>query len=472
MRLQLCIYILILLFPKISMSTALPSLDLASYIKKNLLVNEDILQADIRKLISQEKKNRASDVFQNSLTLQPGFYNRDFSSEAGPGFHEERTSVYGLFTQRLPTGSVIGAESTYFLNDVNPTVGGGMNQDYRFYIEQPLWRNSFGSLWRRQQDSANAEVEQMSFSVQATLVDSCITSAENFITAYVSQEESRLYKEAYEVAEKAQQIAQNGYAKSFLRKIDYLNSQSDFLKVKTDTLRTEADFKQKLNTLRVQSEDENLVQKLNSPQNFFEKTPLVTQMQKEQIYKLQSLNSQVEAQKQQYYAEKNRNRSAVNLGAETRTVKSVSVVSGSGIVDTQQDISQIYLRLELPIVNKSMRADVATAYNNWQLSEYEKQKQEKLIVDQFYQNLTQFKNREEQLKIAQENIKIKKSQLQEGQKLLKIGRIEFNEYIIYRDSLLNEELGLLRVQAALWQLKARLAQYDSTFLNQCKETLL
>lgn len=446
------------------------SLELSTYIQKNLKVNEAIQQADLQKMISQEKKNRASDVFQNSLILQPGLYTRDFKSDSGNAFHEERKSIYGQLTQRLPTGSKLGVESTYFLDDVNQTVGGGMNSDYRFYIEQPLWQNSFGSLWRRQQDSATAEVKQMDYTLMTTIVDSCLTSAENFINAYVSQEEFRLYNEAFDIAEKAKKIAEDGFAKSFLRKIDYLNSQSDFLKVKTERLRTEAEFKQRLNTLRVQAEDDTMTGSLSAPHSFFEKIPLVSEIQKEQVLKLQSLSAQIEAQKQNYYAEKNRTRSGVNLGAETRRTESVQP-STIGLVDAQQDITQVYLRLELPLINKSLKADVATAYNNWQLSEYEKQKQEKLILDQFYQNLTQFKNREEQIKISQENIKIKTAQLQEGLKLLKIGRIEFNEYVIYRDSLLNEQLNLLKVQSNLWQLRARLAQYDSTFLNQCKETL-
>ncbi len=474
-RAQFFISISILIQTSSLWATPIAALDLSSYVKKNLLVNEQILQADLQKWISQEKKNRASDVFQNSLTFQPGFYIRDFQSDSGRGFHEERKSLYGLFSQRLPTGSVIGAESTYFLDDVNPSVGGGINNDYRIFIQQPLWRNSFGSLWRRQQESAEAEVKQMDLSIQTTVIDSCVTSAENFINAYVSQEESKLYREAFDVAEKAKKIAENGFARSFLRKIDFLNSQSDFLKVKNEKLRVEAEFQQRLNTLKVQAEDDTLQQELASPQTFFDKIPLIEQLQKEQVLKLQSLAAQVEAQKMNYYAEKNRNRSAIDIGAETRHTQSVQAFgqgSTFGLLDAQQEITQVYLKMELPIINKTIRADVSTAYHNWQLSEFEKQRQEKLIIDQFFQNKTQFKNRSEQLEIAQQNIKIKTSQLQEGLKLLKIGRIEFNEYVIYRDSLLNEQLNLLKVQAQLWQIRARLAQYDSTFLNQCKDTLI
>ncbi len=445
-------------------------LELTTYIKRNLVVNEQIQQADLQKLIANEKKNRASDFFQNSLTLQPGFYIRDFKSDLGNAFHEERNSLYGMFKQRLPTGSVIGAESTYFLDDVNPTVG-GLNNEYRIFIEQPLWRNSFGSLWRRQQDSASAEVLQQEITLQATIVDSCLTSTENFLNAYVSQAENILYLQAYKVAEKAKKIAERGFANSFLRKIDYLNSQSDFLKVKTELLRTQTEVQQRFNTLRVQAEDQNFQGPILDPKSFFDKTPLVQELNKENVLKLQALTAQIEAQKQNYFAEKNKNRSAVDLGAETRSSRSV-LPTTFGLIDAQQEITQVYLRLELPLINKTMRAEVATAFHNWQLSEFEKQKQEKLIIDQFFQNLAQFKNREEQHKISLENVKIKQAQLSEATKLLKIGRIEFNDYVIYRDSLLIEEVTLLRVQTTLWQLKARLAQYDTSFLNQCKDAML
>jgi outer membrane protein TolC len=446
-------------------------LDLVTYIKKNLEVNELIQQAQLQKSIATEKKNRASDYFQNSLLLQPGFYVRDFKSDLGNAFHEERTSLFGQMRQRLPTGSVLGAESTYFLDEVNPTVGGGLNNEYRVFIEQPFWRNAFGSLWRRQDDSARAEVQQQELTLQATIVDSCLTSTENYLNAYVSQAENHLYSQAFEVAEKAKQIAENGFSNSFLRRIDYLNSQSDFLKVKTELLRTQTEVEQRFNTLRVQAEDEKLQGPIANPHSFFDKIPFVKEIDRQQVLKLQALSAQIEAQKQNYYAEKNRNRSAVDLGAETRSSRTVQA-STFGLIDAQQEITQVYLRLELPLINKTMRADVATAHHNWQLSEFERQKQEKLILDQFFQNLSQYKNREEQIKISLENVKIKQAQLKEATKLLRIGRIEFNDYVIYRDSLLNEEVTLLRVQTALWQLKARLAQYDTTFLNQCKDALL
>ncbi len=465
------LYICFLIFGFSPSHAATAGLNLDDYIRKNLLVNEQILQAEIQKKISQEKNNRVSDVYQNALTLQPGLYIRDFKSDSGQAFHEERSSLYGSMTQRLPTGSLLGVESTYFLDDVNTTVGGGMNSDYRFYIEQPLWRNSFGSLWRRQQESAEAEVRQMDLTLQTIVIDGCIASAENFINAYVSQQEFRLMDQAFEVAEKAKKVAETGFRQSFLRKIDYLNSQSDYLKVKNDRLRVRAELEQRLNTLKVQVEEELVVSELSNPSGFFEKIPLISQIQKEQILKLQSLAAQIEAQRFQYYAEKNRARSAVDLGAETRRTQSLQA-SNTGLLDAQQEVTQIYLRLQLPLINKTLKADVATAHHNWQMSEFEKQKQEKLIIDQFFQNLTQFKNRQDQLQIASENVKIKQTQLQEANKLLRIGRIEFNDYVIYRDSLLNEELGLLRIQAALWQLKTRLAQYDTTFLKQCKDTLL
>jgi outer membrane protein TolC len=277
--------------------------------------------------------------------------------------------------------------------------------------------------------------------------------------------------QAFEVAEKAKKIAENGFKQSFLRKIDYLNSQSDYLKVKNDRLRVQAELEQRLNTLKVQAEEEGLSSELANPDDFFEKVPLISQLPKEQILKLQSLTAQIEAQRLQYYAEKNRARSAVDLGAETRRTQSLQA-SNTGLLNAQQEVTQVYLRLQLPIINKTLKADVAMAHHNWMMSEFEKQKQEKLILDQFFQNLTQFKNRQNQQQIALENIKIKKAQLQEANKLLRIGRIEFNDYVIYRDSLLNEELGLLRIQSALWQLKARLAQYDTTFLKKCKDTLL
>jgi outer membrane protein TolC len=452
-------------------SASSPHMNLDHYIRKNLLVNEQILQAEIQRKISEEKNQRASDVFQNSLTLQPGLYIRDFKSDSGQAFHEERSSLFGSMTQRLPTGSLLGLESTYFLNEVNPTVGGGMNSDYRFYIEQPLWRNSFGSLWRRQQESAEAEIRQMDLNLQTIIVDACILSAENFINAYVSQQEFRLMDQAFAVAEKAKRIAENGFKQSFLRKIDYLNSQSDYLKVKNDRLRVQAELEQRLNTLKVQAEDEKLTSELANPGDFFENLALISELPKEQILKLQSLTAQIEAQKLQYYAEKNRARSAIDLGAETRRTQSLQA-SNTGLLNAQQEVTQVYLRLQLPLINKTLRADVATAHHNWIMSEFEKQKQEKLIMDQFFQNLTQFKNRQNQLQIATENIKIKQTQLQEANKLLRIGRIEFNDYVIYRDSLLNEELGLLRIQSALWQLKAKLAQYDTTFLKKCKDTLL
>ncbi len=446
------------------------TLSLQSYVRKNLSVNEVVQQALLQKKNSEAKQARASDVFQNTLTLQPGLYTREFLSGSGLQFNEQRPSIWGQMTQRLPTGSVLGAETTYFLEDTNPAVG-GTNSDYRFYIEQPLWRNSFGSLWRRQTESAEAEVRQMNFSEQVAWIDICLSSSENYINTFLAQEERRLQKEAHEVAQKAKSLAQKAYQQRVLRRLDYLNSQSDYLKVKNDHLRAEAEFQQRFATLKVQAEDEQLAENLLDPTDFFDKIPLVETFSSSTTLRILALQAQVEAQHANYLAEKNRTRSAVDFGAETRRIRSVQP-SDIGLLNAQQDITQVYLRLQLPLINKTFKADVATAHNNWDWAEFEKQRQEKLITTQFQQNRTFFKNRSEQLLVAQENVSIKRRQLQEATQLLQVGRIEFMEYVIYRDALLNEEINLLRLRAGLWQLKAQLAQYDETYLKQCKELVL
>ena len=62
-------------------------------------------------------------------------------------------------------------------------------------------------------------------------------------------------------------------------------------------------------------------------------------------------------------------------------------------------------------------------------------------------------------------------QVQESEKLLRNGRIEFEDYLRFRDNFYNERLRWVEQKTQLWSMKVSLLQYGKGSLKMCGVTL-
>lgn len=444
--------------------------DVPTYLNKSLDLDENIKTAKIQRQISQANYESATDTFQNSLEVRPNIYRRELSlpnSTTGT-LSDSRTGMTFDMKQILPTGSLLGLQGTRFFEKANPKFN-GLNSDYKIYFEQALWKNAFGSMYRERRESASFRIQQMATAETRALIESCLSSLELYLNAYLSQEEIKIYQQVYNDGEKANSLAESGYQQKLLRKVDYLNAQSDFFRVKTELVKAKAMYQQRMSLFKTKiieeiSDDDTL----SEPQGYFSQIQPPKVLKIEDVVAYQSAKAKIEAESAAYKAKRSESRSDISLGVASGKTTSVSQATATTFGEAVQDTLEVYLRFRLPIINKTLSADVSNAHYNMQVAEIEKSLLERQIRQQFAQLNIDEKNFNEQIEISQKNQKIKNLQLNEARKLLQVGRIQFEEYVRYRDSYFTEKTNELRLKSSLWQTKAKLAQFDDRIVHYCQ----
>jgi len=442
------------------------------FIKRYLELDEEFQQSGWQKKNAEADLGKARDYFQNTLTLQPTHSKSENSTEGNviPYVEQSRDSIGGSMTQTLPTGSILGAEGTYYFDDVNPRLP-GLNSEYRLYFEQSLWRNSFGSLFRRRVDAAEARVEQFDWGEDRVMLDSCIASVELYLNTYLTQEQSRIAQQVYQDAQKAKKITEQGYDQRVVRKIDYLNSRSDYLRVQTEALQAQTSWEQRMNTFKIKiAAGDASAFELKEPDAFFSRIQFNPNLNIAESVHAREAVARMNADHANYRAVSNESRPQVNLGVSVARRTSV-IAAGAFLADIQSDQMDIYLKLELPLINRTRRGNIDSAFAQYKISEIERSQVERQLRDDFQKLLLNEKQFTEQIKLSKENQNIKGQQLNEAQKLLRIGRIEFEEYVRYRDSFFDEKVNELQLKTNLWQTRTRLGQYDSSLFQVCRKTL-
>lgn len=449
--------------------------DFTSYLKEFVDEDESYQKASYDLRIANAQYRVASDLFQSTLTLQPTYLTTKtlYSDGLTPNVEQNRKSLVAGLRQSLSLGTQFSFDGTFFLDNVDPHLG-GINRQYNASIEQPIWRNAFGLGGRSRRNSADLNQEGASHARDKALLASCISAAETYLSAFLVQEKLKIREEAFKDSQKALDIARRGFDRRLLRKIDFLAAKADFLQVQANKINAKTERDKSLNTLYVrvarwQGFEEAV---LTEPAAFFMGLMTPTDFSKEEMPAYQETMAKVTSGRYTYQAAKSENRSLVNLGISGgRSTRVGATPSTPAFSATNNDFVQLYLKLELPIVNRTQNGNISSSYYQLQKAEADLRRMEKDLQSQFVELQLQRKKLEEQLKLSTENQQLKKQQFQEAQRLLNVGKIEFVDYIRYRDTYFSERENNLDIKSNLWQSRAKLAQYGSDMGKSCQEAI-
>lgn len=439
-----------------------------AYLQQYLQKDEAYLQAQLNTKQTTASNQSFFDLYQNTLTLQPSWNETKQDSSFGV-FQQDRFGVEGSINQSTPLGTNISLSAFKFLDDPDPTLG-GLDMQYEWSLEQPLWRDSFGVSSRTFRKAAEATIKGASYAEQQSLMENCLEAAKAYLDSFVRQEQKALREQIFSDSQKALSIARRGYNRKVLRKIDFLAARADFLKVKADLLTDRLLYDQAMSAFYTRISTPTASSNLVDPSSFFAQVPVPKAYDAERVIRLLQSREETQASELNYKATKSNSRSAVNLGVSGRHVETLGATAAAAgsFNQNQTDSIQVFLRFELPLINKTLRGDTQSRFYQWKISQLTQQRLEKDLKIQFRQlHLEQDKVRSE-IAITNENEKIKRQQLREADRLLKSGKIEFADYVRYRDSFYLEKQKLITLRSTLWQGAMQLAQYGSQLGSYCR----
>lgn len=462
-----------------SLDQTLPTLSIQDYLADYLYHNEDLQIQRLRRQQADYDRIIYQDFYQSRFILTPA---QDHKSQrlmgsgfgGGQDFYERRANLTGSYQQLLPLGTHLEFKATSFFEKSNPNLG-SVDREYSLSLRQPLWKNFGGRRQRSQGWVAELSVQVQDQEVNERQLQSCQEGVNNYIQAYTQQERLSVHKELLALSRRALNVAEKAYKEKLLRRLDILAARADYSRSQSDKNKQESElerawlklFSYKNSTSIDSKEFISLVISITKPEAFMEKLGTL----KARLDNSFVFNSAVKRLEQsQAGVELAKEQAKPSLDFGLRVGKREGLVqSQAAVVDFEENYVQIFAEFEIPVINHQRSAEVGKALAEKRLQSLNQQRLSKELALKVNAAEVSLRELALHMQTTQERIRLFNLQVEEAFRMISTGRIEFSDYIRYRDQLAFERLHYLDLQNLYWQNQLQLAVLDPDMIHICEE---
>lgn len=425
-------------------STAATEIQFSEYLNRYVQKSSAVQAAHSNWMTSKARYDDRSSVARGALSLSP-FY--EWQETKGfttlPNREIEGPSVASEWRQQLPGGLATNLSVTQTWSDE------GSQLIYSAELEQALWKNAFGGAQRNLKKAAVAELSASKLNYIHEYVVACTQGITSYLDAWKAQSLAAAAKESYELSQAVLRNTRRNYQRKLISILDYNSARVDALSTQDsfEDLRVESDAKLATVVSYFSSEPADLEKTKIQPPVLPESTDL-DKVEDRELLDVRLRKQVVEARQAEHLAAKYNNRTAVNLFGNIQQ-KDTNYDQGLN-ADTKEWQAQLGLRLEWPTWNKELSAEVMATKAALLKAESELHAAERTSRIELLALRSQVENLRAQLKRSEERLNLRNAQVKEARRLLNIGRIEFENYVDFRDAALAEISKNVEIQKALW----------------------
>ncbi len=444
MHIYTIIAIILLSFTMSTFAATPDQLSLKSYITDYFKNNENKKNIDLDKEIQISESKALNNNLDGVLSINPAR-----SQQKDQLLHktwDRQDELSASYTQNLPTGTSISVGGTKYLTNSPSTTSfynRQVDNSYFIRLEQDLWRNGFGLNQRSNNKLSKANIASAKINHSIQTASQCNQAVTLFMNAYKDQRAYQIYKELNASSKKIFGTTKRSYQQKLTRKIDYLAAQADKLSNEQRLLSAEVQMQNSLKELsnsvsKAITKDIAIIKPKPNAVNVTGSTL------SESYTKLYELSA--EANKQTHLSQKNLTAPDVKLYVEgSKNDNQFTTLGGT------EDLEgfNVGLNINIPINDKSLKSRSKASYYKWKKAENNRTYQIRKLKNDLQNGLEQNKKVEQQLAVLEKQNTKYKLLANEARRLLRSGRIEFNDYIQYRDLQLNNELSQIDMQKNL-----------------------
>ncbi len=447
---------------KPSSKSSLRSVFLKKYLQHYLAEDESLQQAKIDHKISLEK-SRGETAFWNSQ-LYSGPQVRELRTELSLMESFGKNSLWkNRLEQRTPWGGALSIEYNQLLGDDTLNSATTKSQT-AFSFEKSLYRNGWGQEDSLKVTAARKRVRRSAFSEQSSYQISCLQGIKSYLESYTSQEKLQISLEVEKAAQKVFNKLKKAYKKKLIRKIDWLGAQADYLK--TQSQRRDRQRLHRLEMVKFSSKAQI------SSETWFLKKPQDIELQKginwQDGIELKGLNNLLEQREAEKKKAELDGQGDLGFQVQLSNTQGYSLAAGDNF---QQANWVVSLNFSWPLYNGVLKSNKSQADLRVLRTFKEIKKQRKNSSIEWRRALISLENQKEQEGFNRRQQIIEKKRVLEARRLLITGRIEFENYISYRDQRFSSRLKYLDLLQEKILLKASLLRL-SGYLGRFCEGLL
>lgn len=335
----------------------------------------------------------------------------------------------------------------------NPTLG-GIDRQYSLTLNQPLWQNSFGRQIRLERDRALHSYESEQGSYSSSRLITCETGLKLYFAAFSAQEAERDYALILNSAEKALEIAKSAHAKRLVRPIDYLAAQADFLRIQSLKLQADQELSHSLSALTsYMAPGASTAPILHDPTPLLREIPPQDPKWSEHPAAIAALK-EVAASDLAIRKAKDQARSRLDMILQAGQLEG-RIESGADLLDYDENFYKVGIQWTLPLGDTRTTAEIQRKKAEHAAALAKQSSAERQWQEDLEQQRINRATRAEQLRLSERKIALYDQQLKEAFRLLRAGKLEFNDFIRYQDTLLNERITRHRLRSQMWEAWSR-----------------
>lgn len=424
------------------------AIDFNQFMEQYQAGSQTQLNAHRQWLDAKNLKEQRSDLWKSRLEATPemNFLERKFDSGAQPDVSNRSQNINASLRQDLPTGTSLLFSGQKFLEIQNPLFS-SLDRSYSAKLTQDLVRNSFGLRQRAELDRAETALELAELQYRQALLSSCEEGFKLYTETFSQQENVQLLREQLREAEKAQKISQQLYRDRLIQKMDQLSSQSDFINTQIQTDSAEQKLfndKQVMLSYLIQKQDGQ--DTLISPEK--QLPPLLqntnTPTLYEQILRLQTLSQEkaVDIARTDRWTD-------LKLGVEAGERFGRFGFSGP-LLNYNENYLQATLTVGFDLINRTEDSALRTAieqHNSLQKQQQFAEPNQRSKVKALLANDHLMKT---QIELSEQQVRLLKDKMDLASDRMKRARLDFENYLLHRNSYLNQKMNLITLRKNFW----------------------
>ena len=411
------------------------------YLKRSLHAEEIYQISEIEKTITEQEVRVASDLWTSALEFSHSGIDRDFtdSDEISGTYQQSEVSL----SQSLPSGTDIN-----FNYSQDTTVSSGIAvelETYQISLSQDLWSNAFGEADRKNRQRVRLLLDQQTHLTRLEKAKACVRSHSRFLETYTYQQIMDIESSRARQAQRVLDISTSSYRKKLIPKLDYLSAQSDQIESESRVLSAEQNVEVSQATLWTLI-DPDLKQRprLTDPLKAFQKLESERKAFRFEnslsyqaaIKNLDALQAQVESVRSQY-----KNPLTFSLQASHKDFTNLNLTD---------QVIQATLTFQWPFNNPTRDAEVRKAFDRHRQQKLQLRQTKKQVVEAHRQYESQLDKLRQRMDLVKKQLNLVKQQVGLALKRYENGRIEFVDYLQYRDQEVSLRSSYLQLGQQYW----------------------
>lgn len=410
----------------------------SQFVKHYLLHSEDAQKTKTKLEMAYGHFEKQSAIITTTLGVSPSYKEEKSKYYSSPTVTADGLNLSTRLDQTTSFGLNASLEYSKFYEKDIPT------DSYKVTFSEPLFRNAFGKADRLKKQAATAEYESAKLIFENEWIKTCGRAHLLYVTAVTKKMESDILKESLSIAKKALATTESNFKKKLVRKIDYESARADYLSLEDEKTQKDIEADTAMANLKSYWPE-------NSPFEVVSIDPI--SIDESALQKLTPIHIQIQSQKNiqaQALSDAALSRSKTDFRLELTMGESNQGNPTYSPTDSQETWYQIGFKTEWPVWDKRYNGERRSARNQKLHAEAEFKetlKSSPIRVDSLRSNLIQILD---SIGRNAKRIELRKAQVIEALRLLKLGRIEFEDYIRFRDSELRERIQSQNLELSKW----------------------